>query len=169
MSKRGPAKQPQHLLELKGTARKSRKRTMPVCGKLITTLEQVGELCDYSILSKQGQQIFLQRCTYLIGLKMLEAAYLDALLLYSMYFDMALQCIDEIQKEKWFSSLYDKKGKLAGYVENPHLKLLDRICRVLGNISKELLLTPASRMRMEVESEKKAADIMNISSDPIEI
>ena len=142
---------------------------MPVSGKLITKLEQVNELCDYSILSKQGQQIFLQRCTYLIGLKMLEAAYLDTLLLYAQYFDMALQCIDEIQKEKWFTPLYGKRGNLTGYLENPHLKLLDRICRVLGNMSKELLLTPASRMRMEVESEKKAADIMNISSDPIEL
>lgn len=167
--KMGRNKLPQQVLVKRGTARKDRKRTMPVSGELITTLEQVEALCDYSKLTEQGKRIFIQRCTYFMGLKMLEATYLDTLLLYAQYFDMALQCMEAINAGEWYSAQYDKKGGLVGYVENPHLKQFDKLCRALGALSKELLMTPASRMRMAVEGENKIAGVMDITADPIEV
>ncbi len=169
MGKRGPAKQPQRLLELRGTARKCRQRSMPLAGEQITTLEQVNELCDCSSLTDQGRRIFQQRCLYLIGLKMLEPSYLDTLLLYAQCFDMALQSMEEINKGAWFSPKRNKRGRIVGYVENPHLRLFDKLCKTLGELSKELQMTPASRMRRAVEEENKVADVMDITADAIEV
>ncbi len=169
MGARGRAKQPQKLLEAKGYAKPSRKRAEVMVGDKITTLDQVDALCDYTLLTPRAQKIFIQRCQWLIGLKVLEASYLDTVLLYAQNYDMALRCAEDINTKGWFVPMYDEAGMLKGYAENPHIKTFDKICKTLGSYSKELFMTPASRMRMQIENESKKADIMDVSAEVIEI
>ena len=170
MGSRGPAKQPQQLMKLKGTDQPCRARSEVIVGEKITSIEQVDALCDYSYLSPRGQRIFLQRCVFLIGLHVLEASYLDALMLYAQNYDMALRCVRGITKEAWFKPIYNEAGMVVGYAENPYIKRFDNLCKTINSIGTQFGFTPASRARLHVEDENsKKKDIMDISADVIEI
>lgn len=171
MGKRGPAKQPQQLLELKGTARKGRERPKGIQGQKIKALIQVYGLVDYNVLSERGKCIFRQRCIFLIGLNLLEASYLDALLLYAQYYDEALTCIEQIKNSPtWFTPVHNMAGEVAGFVELPYLKRLDRLLPLINTLGTQFGFTPASRARLQVEVEQdKKRDIMDVTEDVIEI
>lgn len=170
MGKRGPAKQPQELLELKGTAQKCRARSAVVVGAKLTSIEQVDEIFDYSRLSERGQRIFLQRCVFLIGLHLLEASYLDAVLLYAQNYDMALRCMRSINKEGWYVKVLDKNGNFKGFAENPRLKTFDKLCKTINMFGTQFGFTPASRMGLHLQdTESDKPDVMDITTDAIEI
>lgn len=170
MGKRGPAKQPQQLLDLKGYSTPSRERAEAIVGEKLTSLDQVDAIFDYSRLTPRGQRIFLQRCVFLIGLHLLEASYLDALLIYCQNYDMALKCMARINKEGWHVKVFDKDGNFKGYAENPNIKLFDKLCKTINAYGTQFGFTPASRMRLQVEEQnEKKRDIMDISTDAIEI
>ena len=170
MGARGPAKKPQALLELKGTARKSRQRAeTAMVGEKISDLEQAFALCDFDKLTERGQRIFIRQATFLIGIKVLQTNDLDALVLYAENYDMALKCMRSIQREAWYKPKYDEAGMLVGYIENPHLKQFDKICKTLNSIGDRFGMTPASRIRLSVEVKEEKKDIMDITTDAIEI
>ena len=170
MGKRGPAKQPQRLLDLKGYSTPSRERHEAIVGEKLTSLEQVDAIFDYSRLTKRGQKLFLQRCVFLIGLHLLEASYLDALLIYCQNYDMALKCMARINKEGWYVKTYDKHGNHVGYAEHPSLKTFDKICKNINTYGTQFGFTPASRMKLQLENEnEKKRDIMDITEDAIEV
>lgn len=170
MGKRGPAKKPQQMLDLAGTSRKDRQRTeTAMVGEKITDIEQAFALCDYDRLTERGQRIFIRQATFLIGLKVLQANDLDALVLYAENYDMALKCMRAIQKEAWFKPKYDEASTLVGYIENPHIKTFDKICKTLNTLGDKFGMTPASRIRLSVEVKEEKKDIMDITTDAIEI
>jgi len=170
MGKRGPSKQPQQLLELKGTAQPCRRRAeTALVGEKIADISQVPALCDFHRLTERGQRIFLRQATFLIGLKVLQTNDLDALVLYAENYDMALKCMGNINKQSWFKPKYDEAGQLVGYVDNPYLKQFDKICKTLNTLGDRFGMTPASRIRLSVEVKEEEKDIMDISTDVIEI
>lgn len=157
MGKRGPAKQPQQLIDLKGTTRKDRRRSEAMVGQKITSLSQVESLCNYTHLSEQGQKIFLRQCIFLIGLKVLEASELEMLMLYAQNYDLALRLMDEMNEADDLSKVQDQ------------MRNFDKICKTINSIGTQFGFTPASRIRMTVPEPEKKADVMDIASDAIEI
>lgn len=166
MGKRGPAKQPQRLLEMKGTAQKCRHRAeVAMVGEKITDIAQVTDLCDFDRLTERGQRVFLRQCEFLISLKVLQATDLDALVLYAENYDMALKCMANINKQAWFKPKYDDAGQQVGWIDNPYLKQFDKICKTINSIGTQYGFTPASRMRLSVEVKEEKHDIFDIATD----
>jgi len=168
----GRPKQPQQLLELKGTARKARRRIEAMVGMKITNFDQVAALCDYTHLTEQGQRIFIRQCTFLIGMNALQAQDLEMLMLYAQNYDIALRCMDQINSgQGWFNVTKNKRGEIVAVHELPYLKLFRRVSAIANSIGGQFGFTPISRIRMAetAQPDKKKADIMDISSDAIEI
>lgn len=168
----GRPKQSQQLLELKGTARKARRRIEAMVGMKITNFDQVAALCDFTHLTDQGQRIFIRQCTFLIGMNALQAQDLEMLMLYAENYDIALRCMDQINNgQGWFNVTKNKRGEIVAVHELPYLKLFRKACTIVNSIGGQFGFTPASRIRMAdtMVKEEKKADIMDITSDAIEI
>ena len=170
MGKRGPAKQPQQLLDLKGYSTPSRERAeVAMVGEKIADISQVPDMCDFDKLTPRGQRILLRQCSFLIHLKVLQANDLDDLVLYAQNYDMALRCMRSINKEGWHVKVFDKDGNFKGYAENPNIKLFDKVCKTINSIGTQYGFTPASRIRLSEEKQPEKKDIMDIATDAIEI
>ena len=167
----GRPKQPQQLLELKGTARKTRRRIEAMVGMKITNFDQVAALCDYTHLTDQGQRIFIRQCTFLIGMNALQAQDLQLLLIYAQNYDIALRCMEEINSGKgWFNVTKNKRGEIVAIHELPYLRLFRKACTIVNSIGGKFGFSPADRIRMaEPAAQKEKKDIMDISTDAIEI
>ena len=167
----GRPKQPQQLLELKGTAQKCRRRVEAMVGQKISTFDQVVELCDYTHLTEQAQRIFIRQCTFLIGMKALQAQDLQLLMLYAQNYDIALQCMDKINSgQSWFTVTHNKKGEVISVHELPYLRLFRKSCAIINSIGGKFGFSPADRIRMaEGVAQKEKGDIMDITADAIEV
>ena len=167
----GRPKQPQQLLELKGTAQKCRRRVEAMVGMKVTNFDQVAALCDYTHLTEQAQRIFIRQCTFLIGMNALQAQDLQLLVLYAQNYDIALQCMDKINSgQGWFNVTHNKKGEIVAVHELPYLKLFRQACGIVNSIGSKFGFSPADRIRMaETAEQKEKKDIMDIATDAIEI
>lgn len=167
----GRPKQPQQLLELKGTAQKCRRRVEAMVGQKISTFDQVADLCDYTHLTEQAQRIFIRQCTFLIGMKALQAQDLQLLMLYAQNYDIALQCMDKINSgQSWFTVTHNKKGEVISVHELPYLRLFRQSCAIINSIGGKFGFSPADRIRIaEGVAQKEKGDIMDITADAIEV
>lgn len=146
----GRKKLPQEVLNLRGTARPDRDRSI-VKGNLIKDAREVLSVKGYKILKgKRQKQIFVEKCNQLISLNLLEDCYVESMLQYAYYYDKLLTCIEKINEKGDFVELKDEKGKLY-FAPNPYIKLMKDCTTILTQLGSDFGFTPVSRQKLNLE------------------
>lgn len=165
---KGRKKLPQEVLDLRGTARKDRDRSLQITGKKITSIEQCKGFVGIGILkSAEEKRIYFRKCRQLIALGVLEDTYLDQLIVYARNLSQYAEAIEHINAEglyivlKTYSEKLDKAGNVTkketdtGVVINPWYKVSRHCETIIRQIGSNFGFSPFDRQKLRVEVEKE--------------
>lgn len=157
---RGRKPLPRETLALRDTLRKDRERPSSTIVEPVK-VEEVAQRCQVSGLkgaTDRARKIYWATCRKVASQGMLDPAFCQQLLIYSIELDLLIKCEEDIRKNGMYLVVETKKGTMA--IQNPAVKQLhqaaDRVLKIGGNFG----FDPVSRSRLKaammVEDPKKA-------------
>lgn len=148
---------PDEIKKQRGTDQPCRMRPV-IKGQIVTDIDVVMSNPSVAVLANDRQrQIFVEKVTYLIALKMMEEVYINALVDYAILrekYEDALEKLNQMGGE--FIKQYDDTGKMCGFIENPYIKLALRYLDKINKIGSEFGFTPVARMKLPAPGVKES-------------
>lgn len=149
---RGRKPLPRETLALRDTLRKDRDRPSSVIGEPIKP-EDVPQRCQVSGLqgaTDRARKIYWSTCRKVAAQGLLDPAFCQELLIYSVELDLLIKCEEDIRKNGMYLIVETKKGTMA--IANPAVKQLhqaaDRVLKIGSNFG----FDPVSRSRLKAAS-----------------
>lgn len=146
---RGRKPLPRETLALRDTLRKDRDRPSSVIGEPIKP-EDVPQRCQVSGLqgaTDRARKIYWSTCRKVAAQGLLDPAFCQELLIYSVELDLLIKCEEDIRKNGMYLIVETKKGTMA--IANPAVKQLhqaaDRVLKIGSNFG----FDPVSRSRLK--------------------
>lgn len=169
---RGRKPLPRETLALRDTLRKDRDRPSSVIGEPIKP-EDVPQRCQVSGLqgaTDRARKIYWSTCRKVAAQGLLDPAFCQELLIYSVELDLLIKCEEDIRKNGMYLIVETKKGTMA--IANPAVKQLhqaaDRVLKIGSNFG----FDPVSRSRLKAaalfENEPKKTGIKALFAAVIE-
>ena len=157
---RGRKPLPRETLALRDTLRKDRDRPSSTIVEPVK-VEEVAQRCQVSGLkgaTDRARKIYWATCRKVASQGMLDPAFCQQLLIYSIELDMLIKCEEDIRKNGMYLVVETKKGTMA--IQNPAVKQLhqaaDRVLKIGGNFGFDPVSRSHLKAAMMVEDPKKA-------------
>lgn len=137
---------------LRDTLRKDRDRPSSTIGEPVK-VDEVPQRCQVSGLqgaTERARKIYWATCRKVAAQGMLDPAFCQQLLIYSIELDLLIKCEEDIKHNGMYLLVETKKGTMA--IQNPAVKQLhqaaDRVLKIGGNFG----FDPVSRSRLKAAS-----------------
>ena len=111
-----------------------------------------------SWLNTKAKKIFRDKAVMLMAYRVQSALERDQLAIYAAKMQEIEECQKNITESGHVSTVYDDEGHVAGFVENPYIKIMKEDIKVVTHIGSNFGFSPADRKVLAASAQKDDRD-----------